>query len=85
MHMVTTTNLALRLLPSINAWPTNLDPDIPYGWPTAIAPPFTFKFSFGIPNLSLQYKTCTAKASFSSHKSISSILRLFLSSSLGTA
>ncbi len=31
-----------------------------------MAPPFTFRRSAGMPSLSRQYSTCTAKASFSS-------------------
>ena len=36
MHMVTTTFLAPRRLPSISACPTRRAPETPYGWPTAI-------------------------------------------------
>src|SRR5206468_156124 len=40
-HMVTTTRLAPRRRPSMSAWPTSRAPDMPYGCPSAIAPPFT--------------------------------------------
>src|SRR5476649_2790467 len=45
MHMVTTTSFAPRRLPSMSAWPVSRCPDMPYGWPTAIAPPLTFNRS----------------------------------------
>src|SRR5690606_6143464 len=84
-HMVTTTYLAPRRLPSIRAWPVSRAPVMPYGWPTAMAPPLTLRRSSGIPSLSRQYSTCTANASFSSHRSMSSTVRPWRLSSLGTA
>src|SRR4249920_971470 len=74
MHMVTTTSFAPRRLPSISACPVRRAPVMPYGWPTAIAPPFTLRRSFGMPRRSAQYSTWTAKASLSSQRSISAMV-----------
>src|SRR5207245_10428059 len=52
MHIVTTTVFARRRLPSMSACPTRRAPDIPYGWPTAIAPPLTLSRSSGMPRRS---------------------------------
>src|SRR5687768_10249430 len=54
MHIVATTYFTPRRLPSISACPTSRAPETPYGWPTAIAPPFTFSRSSGMPSLSRQ-------------------------------
>ena len=40
-HIVTTTNFAFLLLPSINACIVILAPVIQYGWPIEIEPPLT--------------------------------------------
>ena len=50
-----------------------------------MAPPFTLRRSSGIPSLSRQYSTCTAKASLSSHRSMSPTLRPKRLSTLGMA
>jgi len=41
IHMLTTTYLTPRLLPSRSAWPVVLAPVMPYGWPIDMAPPLT--------------------------------------------
>ena len=51
----------------------------------AMEPPSTFSRSAGMPSLSRQYSTWLANASFSSHKSMSSIRRPLRSSSRGIA
>ncbi len=50
-----------------------------------MAPPLTFRRSIGMPSVSAQYSTCTANASFSSHRPMSSTFRPAFLSSLGTA
>mmetsp|Transcript_1284 Transcript_1284/g.2088 ORF Transcript_1284/g.2088 Transcript_1284/m.2088 type:complete len:216 (+) Transcript_1284:124-771(+) len=84
-HMVTTTLLAPRRLPSRRMWPTCLDPVMPNGWPIDIAPPFTFILLWSIPSTSAHRSGTTAKASLSSQRSMSSTLRPWRDSSLGTA
>src|SRR5690349_17503384 len=54
MHIVTTTYFTPRRLPSMSACPVRRAPETPYGWPTAIAPPFTLRRSSGMPSLSRQ-------------------------------
>src|SRR4029079_1761521 len=54
MHIVTTTYLTPRRLPSSRAWPASRVPDTPSGWPTAIAPPSTLRRSYAMPSLSRQ-------------------------------
>ena len=74
-HIVTTTYLTPRRLPSISACPTRRAPDIPYGWPIEIAPPSTLNRSGSMPSLSRQYSAWQANASFSSHSPMSSTVR----------
>jgi len=50
-----------------------------------MAPPLTFKRSIAMPRVSAQYSTCTAKASLSSHRSMSFTFSPNRSSTLGTA
>ena len=65
--------------------PTMREPVIPNGWPIEIDPPLTFSFAGSRPSLSRQYTTCEAKASFSSHTSMSSTRSPWRFKSLGTA
>src|SRR5256885_1030964 len=90
MHMVTTPHLtdasrALRRRPSSRMWPARRAPVMPKGWPMEMAPPLTFRRSLGMPSLRWQYRAWEAKASLSSHRSMSSTLRPWRASSLGTA
>ena len=71
MHIVVTTRRAPMRRPARSACPTSRCPVIPYGWPMAIAPPSMLSRSSGMPSLSRQYMTCTAKASFNSQRSMS--------------
>ena len=51
---------------------TSRAPEQPSGWPSAIAPPFTFSFSCGMPSSRIDASACAANASFSSTRSMSS-------------
>ena len=62
--------------------PTMREPVMPNGWPIEIDPPLTFSFSGSIPSRSRQYTTCTAKASFSSQRSMSIHLQPFAAQQL---
>src|SRR5919198_177932 len=48
---------------------TSRAPPIPSGWPSAIAPPFTFTFSSSSPSSRMTTRLCEAKASLSSTRS----------------
>ena len=50
-----------------------------------MAPPLTLSRSIGMPSWRWQYRACEAKASFSSHRAMSSTLRPARSSRRGTA
>ena len=85
MHIDTTTCLAPRRLPSIRMWPLKRAPVMPKGWPIAIEPPLTLNLAGSMPSLSREYRHWLAKASFNSHKSMSSIFRPWRASSRGIA
>ena len=70
-HMVTTACLAPRRRPSSRMCPTWREPVIPNGWPMEMAPPLTFILSGSMPSTSAHRSGTTAKASLSSHKSMS--------------
>ena len=50
-------------------------PDAPIGWPSAIAPPFTFTFSSSMPSMRTELIATEANASLISHRSICSAVR----------
>ncbi|MNY59458.1 hypothetical protein D3C86_1959130 [compost metagenome] len=60
-------------------------PDMPNGWPMAMAPPLTLRRSLGMPSTSRQWITWQAKASLISHRPMSATVRPKRLSSLGTA
>ena len=78
-HIATNAYLPSRRSNSCSAVVINLAPVLPVGWPSAMAPPFTFTFSGSAPRSFCQARTTEAKASFTSKISISSMVRLALS------
>ena len=60
-------------------------PEAPIGWPSAIAPPFTFTRPMSKPRSRATAQDWAAKASFDSTRSMSSILHPALSSALRLA
>ena len=70
---------------SCSAVASSIAPVAPSGWPSAIAPPFTFTFSSGIPSSCATTSGTGANASLISKMSMSVILRSALASALRAA
>jgi hypothetical protein len=71
MHIETMPSFLFVLFNSWNKVTIILEPVIPTGWPSAIAPPLGFNFSRGTPSFSIVYVAYDAKASLISKISIS--------------
>src|SRR5262249_49754488 len=74
-HMVTMPYRALRRCISWSSVAVNFEPVQPSGWPSAIAPPFTFTLDRSKPSSRITDRACTANASLSSMRSIFSNFR----------
>src|SRR5271154_2781938 len=82
MHSVMSARRALRRSSSSTMVPAIIAPVAPSGCPIAMAPPLTLSFSSGMLRSFWNFSTTEAKASFSSNRSMSSIVRPARSSTL---
>src|SRR5690606_17807126 len=74
VHMVTRAVVASRRSSSSSAVPMSMAPVAPMGWPSAMAPPFTFTRSGSRPRSRMVFMGTAAKASLISHRSTSPVV-----------